>query len=1105
MLKLLLGRAGSGKTTKLFEIIKEKSLENQKMIFLTPEQFSFETEKKIYRILGAKQAKAVKVLSFTRLAYEIFKEYGGFKKELTDMQKQLLMAVALNELKDNLNVYNEYKNNSSFISSMVNVIEDFKSAGISDDDLLLSATKIDNQQLSSKLNDLSSIFTAYNAVIAGCGADTKDNLSKAYDKALGNNYFNEKVVFIDSFMAFTPLERKMLTLILQQSKEVYGAFCCDEIRDKADGLGVFSPVCQTVNKIINICKNSLVDVKTPDISINQYRFNSSGLKAIEEQFLSEHFENEVENENGIDVFAASNTYDEIIFIASQIKKAVFEEKIKYGEIAIISRSFSRYENIIKRVFEKYEIPYYMDHRVDISTTPMIIAIKSVIDAVYSNYETEYILKYAKSPLSKLDEVEASLLDNYCYMWSINKKDWLEDFKDNPRGLSQEQTDDDRELLNKINEYRKTVIEPIISFKKSTENCDGATFAKALYELLVYFNPMERMEEITKSLSDEEKIGFMQFQANVWENLIEILNVFTEIIGDRKMSMKTYNELFFICIANCDLGQIPQTLDHVIIGTSDRIRPDDVKYTFVIGCIEGEFPLEIKSNGILTDSERNKLSETGLELTANIDERASYENHYAYFAITRASQRLFLSYPMTDLTGKVLTPSVIITEALSISGKSLTVSNKQNLIDKIWNRATAIEQFADNAQDELMASIEDFINKTGESFNDIVKQNIVPNKHIINSNELINDIVGKNIRVSASQLEKFYNCKFKYFVENTLKIKEIQKVDISALETGLVIHFIMEQMLLKYGRDLSKLSKDILLNETKRLLQEYLAPKLNEDSLSPRLKYLFERICENLTVILEHLGRELEQSLFIPMYFEEKIGVGERFSPKTLMGSDGTKITVEGYVDRIDVMTRDNEKYIRVIDYKSGDKTFNLSDIKYGLNMQMFIYLFSICPEFIPLSDIRPAGILYMPSKNTIIKANSADTAQDIQLQKDKTLKMSGLILDNPTVIYAMEQGGKGVFIPAKLNDDNETDKKSSVVSLKHMNEIKNIIEKNIIEMSDILKSGDVSAIPSYGGGYDPCQYCRFSIACGNDSKREVNHIFKLSNQELFGGDDNECN
>lgn len=1097
MLQLILGRAGFGKTTKLYEILKEKSGEEKEFIFLVPEQFSFETEKNIYRILGSQKAKNVKVLSFTRLAYDIFKQYGGLRTRLNDMQKQLLMAVTLNELKDNLSVYGNYKRNTDFINSMVSTADDFKAAGVIGENLLEVSKICEEKELRKKLEDLSIIYTSYNAVLERCGADPKDDLTKAVEKASENGYFKNKIVFIDSFMAFSPGEMKMISVLITDAGEVYGAFCTPSLNSDNE---VFLPVVKTLKKLIATAKTNGVKTAVP-ISLNKsYRFNAPAIENVERYFMEEKESMEYEPE-GAEVFSAANPYEEVFRAACEIKKAVTEKGYKYREIAFITRNIEKYEKLISRVFEKFQIPYYMDKRIDVMVNPLIIGLKSAMDCVIGDFTTENLLKFAKSPLSGLSALESAELDNYCYTWSINAQAWKSDFTANPARNSADMTDEEKEKLAEINSYRLKIVEPLIKFKEESENPDGKSFASAVYNLLNFLKAGEKMYEFSESMTKEKKKEFIAFEKALWDNIMDILDIFASLAGNIKMSLSSFGDLFNLCLSSCDLGEIPQTLDHVIVGQADRIRPDKIKMAFAAGCVDGEFPRQLTSAGILSDSERNKVTGLGLTLTADLEERESYENHYAYFALTRASEKLFVSFPMADLAGKRNEPSVIFSQVREILNSPSAVK-ETNPWDSVWNLPTATESLGENYSDKAMRStLKKFIGEVGKS-EDEIKLNSEKQNHHIYEKGLPQKLFGNNMNISPSRLDEFYNCKFAYFAKNGLKIRKLEKVDVSAIETGKLIHYVMEKSVNKYGRKLNELDENQMQDMVRGFLREYMDKNLDIKNVNARIKYLFERIGDSLFLIMEHLAKELAQTDFVPVYFEEKIGRNAKFSFPAIECSDGSKITVEGQVDRIDIMEKNGQKYVRVVDYKSGTKKFNISEVNYGLNMQMLIYLFAICPEISPWAEMKPAGILYMPSKNIIAGAKTNMDEEKIESIKSETLKMNGLVLNEEAVIFGMEKSGDGIYIPVKMKN-GQADRYSSVVTVNQMKNLKKKVEDNIRKMAEILHEGNVEAVPTVSGNVSPCDFCDYKTACGYLEGDEVLRVKKIPIEVMLGGGEDE--
>ena len=1091
MLNLVLGRASSGKTQLLYEKMSEYVGKND-MILLVPEQFSFEAEKQIYRKFGAKSSKNIKVLSFTRLSYEIFKIYGGMKTILSDMQKQILMSVTLNEITDDLKVYNSYKKNTAFVKSMVDTLDDLKSAGADADKMLEISDNCNETELQKKLYDLGKIYETYNATLEKYGADPKDNLKKAIQKATENRYFENKIVFIDSFMAFSPIEHSMLYVIFEQAKEVYAAFCTSGIKDKSIA---FEAVNNTIKKLQDNAKAKDLTIEITNVDRNQ---KLKAISNIEKYFLADEEIREIKENDGIMLYEAKNPYDEILNIAAKIRELVYKNQYKYRDIAVIMRDTSAYEKILPRVFHRFEIPFYMDIRKDISDSPLILGLNAALNCAI-NMNSDNLIKFAKSPISPISgDMRAENLENYCYTWSIKTSEWAKDFTANPKGIT-EQEIINPEILESLNEARNAVYEPMINFSKNIKDVNGIGFAREVYELLRSLNAYQKSMEFPKEYSEVKIAEYKTLQKAVWDNLMDILDIFANIIGESKMPLSVYIELLQLCFDNCDLGQIPQTLDHVIVGQADRIRPDDVKAVFVIDCVEGVFPAEITSGGILNENDREKIQELNLNLTADLDERETYENYYAYYAVTRPSEKLYISYPIGQLNGGENKPSVIYTEVKRISDTRETQCDDKYY--RVWNTKTAIEALSENYDDKnIKALLEKYIEEIDENNSILEKLAIAKERptHKIEDEALAEDIFGRNMMLSPSKLDKFYSCKFAYYTENVLKIRKRQKVDVTAIETGKLIHFIMEKMLKhNYENGMSFTTVSAKERETlvRAYLKKYMETNISKENLNSRVKYLFERIGSNLIIIIEHLAEELSQSKFVPVYFEEKIGPDKncRIKNTPLTCADGSIVSVEGIADRIDAYKAEetdengekiNKTYYRVIDYKTGIKKFSKDDIAYGLNMQMLIYLFALCPELSYESEKLPGGILYMPAKNTIVSAESTDSEESVLKAKDDTLKMNGLILNNDNVIAGMEEKAfenkKCRYIPVVINKDGKLGKASSAASLDEMQKLKEEIETNIKQMAEILHTGNVEAMPTISSyKSNPCEYCIFNTACGH--------------------------
>lgn len=1109
MLHLITGPAGSGKTTRLYEELERWIQAGNKAILLVPEQYSFESEKALYRRLGARGAAQVEVLSFTRLCDRIFREYGGLAvNALSDTGRLMVMSLALGEVRDTLHIYARQTGSAAFVESLCAAVSEFKNGGVSPEELAAAAQLSGDAQLRDKGAELATIYGTYNALLESRYSDTADDLQRACRLVEEHPFFAKYGVFVDSFMTFMAPEFRMLEQIITTSPHCTFAFCCDGIADQEGGNGVFSTAKKAMARLIRTARQSGVAVAAPVVLEGSHRFRNEELACLERSFLRPRVIRYEGDCRKVQIAAAPNPWEEMEWVAVKIAALVREERYRYRDIAVICRSLDRYRTPIERVFARYGIPCFFDRRVELESKPLTAAVLSALEAVRGSFSTEEILRFAKNPVLGCSAQELAQLENYCYIWGVEGRHWLTPFENHPDGLSEAFDEAAALRLEELNALRAQVIRPLTALKERLRGGDGTSFAGGIFELLQEVEAPRHLGEFAASLPPEESALFLEEQSALWDALVEILDQFAQIVGETGMSLGRLTDLLRLAIAKTDIGQRPQTLDQVIVGMADRIRPGEPRATFVIGAVEGEFPAVITAGGVFTDQERTRLLEAGVELAQNVEEKSVYEKFYAYFAVTTPSERLYISYPKEDGKGASLAPSVILSQAAKILGCRLRpavaspieaaagLPAAREAFSRVYhldNRERAsLQAFLQEGDGELLARMDRAARRDGFAIQDPA---------------LARQLFGKRMRLSPSRVEQYFACPFGYFCASGLKIRPRRKVEFSPLESGSVIHFLLEQMVSHHGgKGLAKVPSDQLRQEVEELLTQYLSHRIdNMDALPTRFRYLFNRLVALVTRLLEQLGAEFSQSDFTPAAFELKIGQDGQVKPLELTTADGVTVSVEGIVDRVDVMEKDGRKYVRVIDYKSGSKTFNLSDVFYGLNMQMLIYLFSICENGTgDLEGALPAGVLYLPAKNVIVTADRGESDASVAAQQQKKRRMNGLILEDKDVVLGMERDGKGVFIPAKLKADGELDARSSLASLEEMGQLKTKIEAQILEMAKGLSAGKVEPLPVSGLGYDPCVYCEYRAVCGFEDGDRMRTIAELDKQSFWkegGGED----
>lgn len=1110
MLQLILGRSGFGKTHTIRNLIKEK-VENgqEKILLIVPEQYSFETEKAMLKLIGEELYSKILIMSFRKLSEYTFEKLGKpCGTVLNDAHKAILMYLSIDSVKNELKIYKDTTSDNEFISMMISTNDEFKMCNINNLDLEEFSQNVNNKTLRAKLDDAQLILSKYNFLLKDKFIDPIDELTLACKLLKENNLFKGYSVFFDSFDGFTPQQLLILEYFFKCSKETFITFCTDKedlIEDVKfeNTVDLFGPVNKHISKILEISKKNNVQVNSP-IILKKNSKKDQELSILEENFFRSK-KNNMRNGTckAIEIYNAKNQYDEVEFVAKSIKKLVETENYKYKNFFIISRNDQIYKGIIDVCFSKYNIPLFFDKNESIESKLLPTFLLSLLEVIKGNFQSSDIFKFLKIDLLGFDYDDISDLENYVLLWSIDKADWFNDFTESPRGLCGNLTDEDIEKLSNLNALREKIINPLLNFSEKLKKSNtGKEMAEHLYRFCEEINLREKIKAYSESLLKNGEVELAQEQVSVWDLMINIFEDMAKLMSSKKINIEKFHQILKIVLNLSDIGKIPSKLDSVAFGTADRIRPENKKIVFLIGANEGEFPRYPASAGIFSDDERCKLLSLGLNLYDSLEGLSLNERFLSYKAVTFPSEKLFVSFVNSTLSGESKYPSEIVKE-IKLIFENVNIKDEKSfsLYDEIWTKKPALELFSKHFKENSK-----FSNTLKKYFeNDIqtkdkvkLLEKVAVKKPIIFEDQQNTEILFKdNIKVSASQVESYYLCPFQFFCKYSLKAKKRKKVEFDSLEYGSLMHFVLEKILKNYSaEEIKKLSKNSLEKVIGDILNDYVKLKFGElKTKTDRFKYLFSRVIKASTPLILHIADELSQSEFKATDFELQIGKNSKVPALKLKLNSGDFVEIEGKIDRVDTLEKNGQTYVRVVDYKTGTKEFNLSDILYGLNLQMLVYLLALEKNPKNKCSVVPCGVLYMPAIRPTVTAEHNVNETDLNNQKTKKLKMNGLLIDTPEVIYSMEKDAKGIFIPAKIKN-SQVQKSESLVSAEMMGKILKKIEKLIIKMAENLKAGHIPAKPAKGL-YDACEFCDYKEACSfEENSDEVINIENFKTEEV---------
>ena len=1095
MLQFVMGRAGSGKTEYLRRMLADRSLAGQGgTVMIVPEQYTFETEKAMLRLAGPVRGNAIPVYSFTRLAEAVFRREGGaVGRRLSDGGRRILMASAIEACQDRLEVYASAAKGGRITDVMLTAVSEMKLCGIAPGDLQQASRELGGTGLGRKLSELSLLYDTYNALVETSYLDSRDDLTRLAQALESSTFFRGCTVAVDSFEGFTAQELAVLTRILQKADQVVVALCTDGL-DRS-GTGLFALVDRTRARLSAAAKENGVEVLPPVMLTGAPRFRNENLKLMEAQLFSTSAPMTSEDGEGIAVFAARDTYEEAEYAAAEIRRLVTEEGYRYREISIICRSPERYAGCLDASLKKRDIPCFVSQPDRVDGEPVTRFVLGAFQAVQSGYQTESLLELLKTGVSGFSTEEISALENYAYLWRLTGQDWRREFVRHPRGFGQELTQEDSQELERLNGLRQRLMEPLERFSARTSHATGAQLSQGVYLLLTAFGLEETLPAYCRSLEEAGEPGLAQKQLRVWDLLMETLDQMRAILGDRPLSRERYAQLLKEVIAGEDVSEIPQTVDQVLFGTAEQVRQSAPRAVFLLGCAQGEFPLSPRSSGVFSDAERKELIARQLPLGDPLEQKTMEERYLAYSVACAPSQRLYASWPRCA-DGEDKEPSELITALLGIFP---TLRPLRDLPDEYFanSQEAAFSRMAARftAGDSASAALRQlFVGEPAyQGRVEALERAAGQRQQRVEDPALARGLFGERPFLSPTQVEVYHQCPFQYFCRYGLGAKERRHAEVDVLQYGTLMHYLFEKIFREPAQQRAQWTPQQLEERVAALVEGYARENLGGlELLSGREKYRLSRLVQSACKLIRHVEEELAQSRFVPEKLEWGLGAGRDAPPLRIPTAKGT-VTVGGTIDRVDVYTSPSgERYVRVIDYKTGKKAFHLADALYGLNMQMLVYLAALVEH----SPEAPAGILYMPAAEPSVSVERGAGEEKIKEEADKQLKMSGVILSDQEIIQAMEAGARGKFIPASLNKDGSLGRYSSTLDREGLQTVLAYVKRVVATMGEALLEGRVEAAPHLKNR-SACRYCPYSPVCGKEFTAKDVELDKTTPQQAL--------
>lgn len=1121
-LQFIMGPSGAGKSHYLYEWVTKESLEHsdKHYIVLVPEQFTMQTQKDLVMASPRKGIMNVEVLSFHRLAQRVFEETGEHQKIiLDDAGKNFVIRKIAGEHEKDLKIIGSNLRKIGYISEIKSILSEFTQYDIQPEFLEEMLEKTEQQSsLSHKLYDIKVVYENFKNYLKEKYITNEEILDVLASVAHQSELLKDSVVVLDGFTGFTPVQNKLLKELLKICGEVLVTVTMDDRENPfsyAHPYQLFALSKQMVTTLAKVAKEERIEVKTPIYLYQKpiYRFqNNEALAFLESHIFRYSKETYDEYQDNVQIWCAKNPYEEIDFVAQKIRYLIRKKEYRYQDMAVLTNGMQDYATYIERIFEQYGIPVFMDSKRSILLNSFVEYIRSLLAMAEQNFSYESVFRYLRTGLSVLSREEIDVLENYVVALGIRgRKKWQEKWIRRTKRMEEHELSEVNRIREKFVSSIETVVEVLVKRSKTVLDV-----TRALHQFFLQEDLQKQVQEYQFKFESEGELALAKEYAQVYRIVIELLDKFVELLGEEKISLQEYCELLDAGLEEAKVGIIPPSLDQVVIGDVERSRIKDVKVVFLIGASDNHIPGNTGNQGLLSEYDRQMLSESGAVLAPNVKEKIYIQKFYLYQMLTKPTDQVYLTYSKTSSDGKTSRPSYLILDVLKLFTLLRVQSVSDAIIEKEITEQSGIASLIKGLQKKGEGLTKEWQElytwykkqpQWQEKLTQLLDATFYKKPESVLTRETAKRLYGEILENSVSRLEQFSQCAYSHFLSYGLKINEREVYQFQSFDLGNLFHGSLERFSYKIER--AGLSWTALTEEQQeRFIQEsveeYIADYGNSILYSSaRNEYVITRLTRMMHRTVWALKRQLEKGDFIPDGYEVSFGGFRDLQTSNVDLGELGKLRLRGRIDRIDICKGGDKIYVKIIDYKTGNKTFDWNELCYGLQLQLAVYMNAAVEmqrHKHPDKEIVPAGLFYYIMKDPIVDKDK--DSQRIENAILKELRPNGIVQNDGEVIRHLDRelSGTSQVAPVSKNKDGTLRANPYVLSAKEFELLAEHARGQVVKIGKQILEGDARIEPYKMDKANGCSFCPYHAICGFDEKLQgyrYRELEKLNREQIF--------
>ena len=1113
-LRFYFGPSGSGKSHRIYEEIMQRAAQEpgRNFLIIVPDQFTMQTQKDLVMRSDRGGILNIDVLSFGRLSHRILEEVGTKEMPvLDDTGKSLVLQKIAADLKEQLPAMGSLLHKQGYIHEVKSAISEFMQYGISTQDmdkLIASAEK--RGALAMKLRDLKTLYRGFQDYIRDHFITTEETLDVLRRSLVKSKILPDSVVVFDGFTGFTPIQNRLIQELMRVCEETIVAVTIGEEEDpyQMDGeQKLFHLSKKTVADLVKLAAEAEV-TRGEDVFVKggPNRFTEApALCYLEQNLFRYQYEPYTEKQCEIRMFEALSPREEVHQTALYIRKLIREEGLTYRDIAVVIGDLEGYASYVETEFGQLEIPCFLDRTRGIVLNPMIEYIKSALQLYIRDFSYDTVFHFLRSGMADISREEIDELENYVIRtgargYRTYSRLFTRKTEEMQQGSGQEDTERAEETMERLNRIRQQFADTV-EILHMAPRAKAGEYVDHLYDFLEQNQVQQKLLNYQQQFEQEGDLAKAREYAQIYRLVMDLLDQIYELLGEEEISLQEFADILEAGFGEITVGTIPQNVDRIVVGDMERTRLKQVKVLFFLGVNDGNIPKNASKGGIISDMDREFLIESGTEMAPSPRQQMYIQRLYLYLNMTKPSERLYLSYAKVNSDGKGIRPSYLIDTVRKLFPQ-LAVEYPQNRsrLEQIEGRqegarylAEELREYADGTLREeerqdfyLMyrayeADPEGRDRLTAAAFRRYKESGL--------SRIVARALYGRQLENSVSRLETYAACACRHFLQYGLSLQEREEFGFEVSDMGNVYHAVLENFagkLAESGRTWWDFDENFATQAIKEAVEGY-AATYGETVLysSARNEYAITRMSRILTRTVLTLQQHLKQGSFQPDDYELSFRFAENLDSIHVDLSEEEKMHLQGRIDRIDVSEDAEHVYVKVIDYKSGNKKFDLAALYYGLQLQLVVYMnaaMELESRKHPDKEIVPAALLYYHIDDPTIETPVELTQEQINEEILTKLRMNGVVNSDPAVVERLDRflQDKSKVIPVEKKKDGSFSARSGILSREELHVVSAYVDTKIRQIGREILDGKIAANPYEKGNEEACTYCAYKKVCGFD-------------------------